>query len=292
MNYLITGGTGFVGKNFIKSLDLTKDKVIILSRKQQTIAGCKVITNLGELPIDTRIDVVINLAGSRIDRRWSPKVKEDLLSSRLSTTKSLVAFIAKQSTKPQVFIQSSAIGYYGDYNNQTITETTEPKASFTNQICAEWEKLAKQVVDLGVRLCITRFAVVLGKNGGFIEKVYLPFKFGLGGRLGNGQQAFSWIHIDDVIAGMKFLINNENCSGAYNFASPAAVTNAELTKKLGKAFGMPTLFTMPTLVVKLLFGEMGEELLLKGNRFMPDNLRNAGFEFKYPELENALADIL
>lgn len=292
MNYLITGGTGFVGKNFIQSLDLAKDNVIILSRKKQTVPGCDVVTDLGSLPTTTKIDIVINLAGSPIDRRWTPKVKQDLLSSRLDTTKSLVVFIKELSIKPKVFIQASAIGYYGDYNNQTITETTKPKASFTNQICREWEAIAKEVTDFGVRLCITRFAVVLGKNGGFIERVYLPFKFGLGGKLGSGQQGFSWIHIDDVIAGIQFLINHDNCCGEYNFSSPSPVSNSELTKDLGKALKMPTIFTMPAFVIKLLFGEMGEELLLKGNKVMPDNLRNLGYKFKYPVLENALADIL
>lgn len=291
MHYLITGGTGFIGRNFIQSLNLSEDSVTVLSRQKISIINCSVIQSLQELSVDTKIDVIINLAGSRIDRRWSKATKQDLLSSRINTTKDLVSFVSKLKNKPQVFIQASAIGYYGDYSNQELNENSKAKKSFTNHICEEWESLAKQVTAHGIRLCITRFAVVLGENGGFIQKVQLPFKLSLGGKLGDGHQDFSWIHIDDVIKGFKHLIADAKCQGVYNFASPNSVTNLELTKSLGKALKVPTIFSMPAFIVKIIFGEMGEELLLKGNRIVPQNLIKSGYNFKYSKLDAALQSI-
>ncbi|MGC0371644.1 MAG: hypothetical protein DGJ47_000337 [Rickettsiaceae bacterium] len=294
MHYLITGGTGFVAQNFIKSINMDVDQVTILSRQSNILSSknYKVIQDLNEIKSDTKFDVIINLAGSPIDRRWTKEVKQDLLNSRINTTRAAIALIKRLKNRPSLLISASAIGYYGSHDAMSLDEFSSPKSSFTHDLCKAWEEEANKVKDLGVRLCITRFGVVLGKNGGFINKIHLPFKLGLGGRLGNGKQYFSWIHIDDVVKGMKYLISQDDCQGPYNFVAPEFVTNAEMTNIVGRTLNRPTCINLPSFLVKLFFAEMGEELLLKGNKIQPARLISDGYKFSYPILSKALDNIL
>lgn len=292
MNYLITGGTGFIGTSFIKSLDMEKDSVIILSRKNKPlINNCKIVTNLSDIDDDTIIHTIINLAGSPIDCRWSKSAKKKLIDSRINTTKSLIKLINRLTIKPKLMISASAIGYYGNHNHQNLDETSKPRDSFTHSLCDLWEKKAEKVEAYGIRLCITRFGLVLGKQGGFIKKMALPFKLGLGVIFGNGQQLVSWIHIEDIIAGLKHLIQNKACQGAYNFVAPEITNNTKLAIGIGKAIKRPVFIRVPKVLTRLIFGEMGEQLLLEGNKISSRKLIDSGYSFKFTSLEKSLADL-
>lgn len=292
MNYLLTGGTGYVGRHFIASLDYNQDTVIVLTRSNPVLpAFCRAVNSLDELAADIPIDVVINLAGSRIDRRWTPKVKKDLLDSRINTTQAVIELIGRLTVRPKVMLSASAIGYYGGLTGQKIDETTEPQPGFTHDLCQQWEAVASQAKGQGVRVCLLRLGVVLGKGSGFINNVGLPFKLGLGGMLGDGEQGFAWIHIDDVIAVMHWLIKQQVCEGAYNLVAPEVVSNRLLTEVMASIVKRPAFFHMPSPVVRLLFGEMGEELLLKGNHIAPARLVEAGYRFKYSQIRPALTDV-
>lgn len=292
MKYLITGGTGFIGARFIKTLSSEKDSVIILSRKKtREMTGCIFINNLSCIKNDEEIDCIINLAGKPIDCRWTNANKKEIESSRLSVTNSLEDLIERLAIKPKIIISASAIGFYGGCSNEVLDESSIGKTSFTNELCKKWEDAALKLEKYGSRVCIMRLGVVLGKNGGFIKKISFPFKLGLGGRIGNGKQPFSWIHIDDVIAAMKFIIETKACSGIYNFVSPEIINNQEITKNIGKILNRPTIFNIPSFLIKIVFGEMGVALLLQGNKITPKKLLYEGYTFKYNDALSALKNI-
>lgn len=294
MKYLITGGTGFIGSHFLKHLFLEngKDSVTVLSRKSLSDKShCIFINDLSTIKSDAVFDCIINLAGKPIDCLWTEGNKKTLINSRVQTTKGLIDLIQRLENRPKIMLSASAIGFYGDYTNETLDEDAIGKPSFTHSLCERWEKEALKARDYGVRVCIMRLGVVLGKKGGFIKKTYYPFKCGLGGKIGNGKQLFSWIHMKDVIAAMEFIIENEKCSGIYNFTSPNATTNEALTHSMGEILNRPTVFNMPAFFIKLVFGEMGNNLLLKGNRVVPKKLLEEGYAFKYGDIKMALKDI-
>jgi len=293
MKYLITGGSGFIGSSFIKSLSPKEDSVIILSRqKSSSTNNCRFINDLSLLNNDEQIDCIINLAGKPIDCRWTNANKDELIDSRVSITKALATLINRLKAKPKIIVSASAIGFYGNYNNQVLDEHSIGKQSFTHKLCQEWENEAIKLKQYGIRVCIIRLGVVLGKDGGFIKKVYLPFKLGLGGKLGNGKQFFSWIHIDDVTSAIKFLIANNKCCEIYNFTSPNATNNAKITQYIGQILSKPTLFNIPAILIKIIFGEMGIKLLLEGNKVIPTRLLEQGYKFKYQNVISALKDVL
>lgn len=297
MKYLITGGTGFVGKALCKKLLDENNQITILSRslnKVEKVFGDKVksITSLDEIGSNVKFDVVVNLAGEGIaEKRWSEEQKQELINSRVNITKELVKLFDRLDKKPSVFISASAIGYYGGQGDETLVENSKPNDEFTHQLCKNWENEAIKAEDLGIRTIITRFGVVLGKNGGTIEKMLTPFKLGLGGKIGSGKQYFSWVYIDDVVETIIHLVNNKKLSGKFNVTSPKSVTNAVFTKSLGEALNRPTIFPMPSFIVKILFGEMGEVLLLNGQRVYPKKLLDSGLEFKFDDIDNALKEI-
>jgi uncharacterized protein (TIGR01777 family) len=293
MNILITGGTGFVGSHLIEYLLVKGCNITILTRdKGNVTSGIRAIEDINEISQSERIDVIVNLAGAPISKRWSEKYKQELINSRVNTTKSTVALIKKLKNKPDVLISASAIGYYGSQDDTPLNEEAHPRNEFTHQLCKKWEAEALKAEKLGVRVCITRLGVVLGKNGGALKEMLPPFKIGLGGKIGSGKQYFSWVHIDDVISAFAFLVESKKQSGIYNLTTPNPVTNSEFTKALGKQLKRLTLFPMPAFVVKLLFGEMGETLLLNGQRVVPNKLKEAGFKFKYTKTDEALKDII
>lgn len=292
MKYLITGGTGFIGQALINTLCRDNHTVTVLSRhSHQQLPQCRFIKTLDLLDNAESFDVVINLAGSPINRRWSQAIKRDLIASRVDTTNAVVNTLARLSQPPAVMISASAIGYYGPQAQGELTENASYVDSFTHDICQAWEAAANPVTTIGTRLCITRLGVVLGKGGGIIQKMHLPFYLGLGGQLGSGSQVLSWIHIDDVIAGFLHLVQNPEHSGIYNFTAPNPVTNAQFTQSLGKALKRPTLLPLPSIIVRALFGEMGETLLLSGQTVLPQRLLQTQFAFTYPTLNSALTAI-
>ncbi len=294
MNYLITGGTGFIGSELVKKLVQKGDTVTVLSRKKnQKNPSVRFINNFSEIDQNEEIDCVINLAGEPIAaKKWSRKQKEILLNSRLDVTKKIIELIAKLNHKPSLLISASAIGFYGSSEDEVLDEKSPQKVEFTNQLCSAWEAQALEAQGLGVRTCIIRLGVVLGKNGGALAKMLPAFKFGLGGKIASGKQFMSWVHREDVLSAIEFLINNDKLSGVFNVTAPNPVTNAEFTQTLAKTLRRPAFFDMPHFVVKMLFGEMGEVLLASGQRVVPKNLLDAGFNFRFEKLEKALSDFL
>lgn len=292
MRYLITGGTGLIGSSFISHLSATDDEVIILSRQiLPDRNNCRFIQDLRMLDDNTIIDYMINLAGKPIDCLWTRRNKEKLIRSRVEITQAVVTLIQRLKVKPQCLISASAIGFYGDCNNEKLTESSAPKPAFTHTLCHQWEDTAMKATEVGVRVCLIRLGAVLSDTGGLIKKIHFPFKLGLGGKMGTGKQWFSWIHIEDVCLGIQFLINNNACAGAYNLVAPTVISNERFTASLGKCLHRPTLFHLPHSLIKLIGGEMADYLLLRGNEILPEKLIKAGYTFKYPTIEKALADI-
>lgn len=298
MKYLVTGATGFIGRQLVKELLEENTEVFVLTRNKKVCNRIfenkvKAISTLAEVSSTEKIDCIINLAGEPIaNKRWSKAQKQKLLYSRLETTKNLIKLISKLEIKPECLISASAIGYYGSQGDQILDEDSNPAEEFTHQLCAAWEAEALQAKTHGVRVCITRLGVVLGKNGGALQKMLPAFNLGLGGKLGSGKQYFSWVSLDDATSAIRYLTKNQWCQGVYNLTSPNPVTNAEFTNSLGKALNRPTKLPMPTLVIKILLGEMGDRLLLNGQRVYPKNLLQSGFTFKFDNLNSALESII
>jgi uncharacterized protein len=299
MEILITGGTGFIGSYLSKRLLGLDHKLTILTRNSQKVEAPNIVINsIEQLSDNQSFDVVINLAGEPIaDKRWSEAQKNKIISSRITISQQLVEFIKRSNHKPQLFISGSAIGYYGiEQSDQSYDETYNSAEnndhSFSSQLCLQWEAVAQQVQDLGIRTCILRTGIVLGEQGGALAKMLPPFKLGLGGKMGTGHQWMSWLHIDDAINIIVKCIEDTTLNGAINLTAPKPVTNKEFTQTLGKVLNRPTLISMPEFAVKLLFGQMGEELLLSGRAITPRKLLDCGYQFKYPSLQSALEDLL
>ncbi|CAC9627187.1 Cell division inhibitor Slr1223 (YfcH in EC), contains epimerase/dehydratase and DUF1731 domains [uncultured Gammaproteobacteria bacterium] len=295
MNILITGGTGFIGSALCAHLLKENNKIVILSRYPEKIKHpIKAIADLSDLQDSDIFDVVINLAGEPIaNKRWSDKQKNQIFSSRINITEKLISYFEKLDNKPKLLISGSAIGYYGVGKTDNIIEEKEGgDNSFSSELCQKWEAVALKAEKLGIRTCLLRTGVVLGKNGGALSKMLFPFKMCLGGIIGHGKQWMSWIHIDDLTGIILYCINHDNLKGAINGTSPNPVTNKEFTKTLGMTLKRPTIFPMPAIVVKLLMGKMGEELLLAGKKITPKKVLNAGYKFTYKTLEEALTNIV
>ncbi len=294
MNILITGGTGFIGSALCSRLLDAQHHLVVLSRHPEKIKSpVQGIGSLDNLTDDIVFDAVINLAGEPIvDKRWSDRQKQRILSSRLDTTKALIAYFARIDRKPDVFISGSAIGYYGTgKTNEPIDETGSGDDSFSSQICREWETIALEAEPLGIRTCLLRTGIVLGK-GGALGKMLGPFKLGGGGKIGQGTQWMSWIHINDLIGIILYCLEQGEVQGPVNGTAPNPVTNQQFTKALGKVLNRPTFFSMPAAAIKLAMGQMGEELLLTGKRILPKKIQDAGYTFLYENLKEALADVI
>ena len=294
MNILITGGTGFIGSALCARLLESNDhKINVLTRHpEKAKAPLQAITSLSQLQTD--IDVVINLAGEPIaDKRWSEQQKQRIINSRIETTKDLINYCKNQEHKPALFINGSAIGYYGvGQGNDPIGEDGVGDESFSSQLCQQWESAALEAESMGIRTCLVRTGIVLGKNGGALSKMLLPFKMGVGGKIGTGKQWMPWIHLSDLVGIILFCMENKKITKGINGTAPNPVTNEVFTKTLGKVLHRPTLLPMPAFAVKLLMGQMGEELLLNGKKIIPTKALEAGYQFHYTNLETALLDVV
>ncbi len=292
MKILFTGGTGLIGRHLIRQLK-PNHSISVLTRtpsKAFQVLGHDVEAYASlDLIEPFHFDAIINLAGEPIaDKRWSEKQKEKICQSRWQITQQLVDKIKQAEHKPNVMISGSAIGFYGSHSADVVIDEhlNDINPEFTHKVCVEWESIARQVESL-TRLCIIRTGVVLSKRGGALSKMKPAFELGLGGPLGSGEQIMSWIHIDDVTSAIEFLLNANDCSGEYNLTAPAPVSNKEFSQTLAGALERPNFFTMPAFMAKLLFGEMSV-LLLKGQAVHPSRLIEAGYHFRYPELEPAM----
>jgi hypothetical protein len=292
MKVLVTGGTGLIGQALCPQLSAAGHDVVVLTRQAapRLTAGIAAVNRLQQIDA-ADFGAVVNLAGAPIgDARWTDGVKRLLLESRVDTTARLVEWMGRSSRRPPVLVSASAVGYYGEQGDRPVTEDTPPTPGFTHDLCAAWEREATKAGELGVRVCLMRIGVVLDRHGGALTKMLPAFRMGAGGRLGSGRHWFPWIHRADVTAVCQWLIDNEQARGAYNVGAPNPVTNAQFTRALGRALGRPTLLPMPEAALRLLFGEMSE-LLLVSDRMLPRRLLDEGFEFRYPDLERALASI-
>ena len=300
MRVLITGGSGFVGQRLCRQLVEQGHEVQVVSRSphrvRDRLPGNCDIRDSAQAFIESPPDALVNLAGEPIAaKRWSDEQKARLINSRVAATEQLVALCeqlkANGQPLPKVMVSGSAMGYYGDQGKRVVTEKTMPNDEFAHRLCKQWETAARPIEAMGVRLAIVRIGLVLEAGGGSLEKMLPPFKWGLGGRFGSGEQFMPWIHRDDLVAAILFLINQEGLSGAFNGCAPHPVTNATFTKTLASHLNRPAIFPVPAFVLKAGFGEMSR-LLLTGADMRPVRLEEAGFSFQYPTLDKALEAIL
>jgi uncharacterized protein (TIGR01777 family) len=295
---LITGGSGFIGQHLCRRLVKLGWQALVLSRNPHLVASklpvqIQLLKALEQLDAQQPIDALINLAGEPIaDRRWSARRKQQLVVSRIGTTQRLYDFFKGREHQPQVVISGSAIGYYGGgtANNQQVAEDGAIAPNFSHQLCADWENTAQQFEKLGSRVCYLRTGIVLGEQGA-LGKMLPAFKFGLGGPIASGKQWMPWIHIDDMVEIIIYATQND-ITGPINCTAPQPVTNREFAKTLGKVLKRPAIAPMPAALVKLLFGQMGDELMIQGQSVIPQKLQQQGFYFKYSDLHSALLQIL
>jgi len=293
MQIFITGGTGLIGKHLITRLAPEHD-ITVLSRSASKAhaalpATVTVIKNLDSIANFDDYDVIINLAGEPIaDKRWTSQQKHQICQSRWQITTALVTKINASATPPHTFISGSAIGYYGRQGDKPVTENnTEPHQEFTHEVCQRWEQIA-ETVKQHCRVCLLRTGVVLAAEGGALEKMRLPFKLGLGGPIGSGEQYMSWIHLDDMVEGICFLMTNSRCSGPFNLTAPQPVTNKAFVSAFANALNRPSFMSMPGFALKVIMGEAAD-MLLTGQRVIPQKLLDAGFEFKFDSVDKAFA---
>lgn len=308
MRTILLGGTGFIGRELTRAILRKGWQAVVPSRSPQKYEGLFDQFGKAELvawdakdpdrlaAIISGGDVVVNLLGASIaDSRWTPEVKERIRSSRVEAGQALVQAFQKVQTPPSILVQGSAIGYYGNRGNEILTESDSPPPvgmSFLADVAREWEASTLDIEAMGVRRIIVRTGIVLGTEGGVLDKFLTPFQLFLGGPIGSGKQWMSWIHRTDEVQAMLFCVENESCRGAFNFTAPAPVRNKEFGEKLGRALNRPSWLPAPGFALKLAMGEMAEELVLGGQRVLPRELENKGYAFAFPELSTALQDII
>ncbi|GAB4256584.1 MAG: TIGR01777 family oxidoreductase [Methylomicrobium sp.] len=297
MHILITGGTGFIGTALTRRLVGNGHRLTVLSRTPERVpsicgSGVTGFADFAEIQSDTHFDAVINLAGAPIfDKRWSAAQKRLLWDSRVLLTDRLIQLLERLVDRPQVLISGSAIGYYGDQGDTILDEESPTRDDFSHRLCAAWENSALQAERLDIRVCLIRTGLVLGHDGGLLQRMLLPFKLGLGGKLGDGRQWMSWIHRQDWINIVLAMMNDESMRGSYNATAPNPATNAEFVSALADLLKRPALLPAPSWALKLALGEMSE-LVLGSQRVIPARLLEQGFQFEYDELSAALSEAL
>lgn len=296
MNVLISGSSGFIGSSLSESLTQDNHSVIRLVRTSPATSPATVLWNsdadgLIESDLLESLDAVVHLAGESISGRWTPEKKRRILSSRVEGTGLLARTLANLNHKPSVFICASAIGYYGNVGPQSVDESGSPGDGFLSNVCMAWEQATRPAEDAGIRTIHARFGMVLDEHGGALQTMLPFFRKGLGGIVGNGRQMVSWISRTDAIRALRFLATTGDIAGPVNLVAPGAVTNRDFTKALGVALGKATPFPLPGFLAKVVFGEMGEELLLSSANVQPGVLLNHGFEFEHATIDAALSGL-
>lgn len=309
MNVLIAGASGLIGtalSNYLQSHGHSVYPLLRAKPKPKAQKSEKTGTGTGkaqcywqpeqgiiELAPDITFDVVIVLNGVGIaDKRWTATRKQQIIDSRVTPSKLMAETLAKLAKPPKLFIGGSAIGYYGDTGNDWADEASPAKDEFMSDICQQWEAASQVLDNTDIRRVNIRTGVVLSTKGGALPQMMLPIKLGVGGKVGTGQQFISWISMIDVCRAISFIIDNDAISGPVNLTAPTPVTNLNFTKTLGKLLHRPTLFPLPAVIARLVFGELANDLLLASNRIKPSKLTTAGFNFDHPDLTSVLSEIL
>jgi uncharacterized protein len=298
MRALVTGATGFIGRHLLPHLT----SPVVLSRggprpgsaaARSDVTTYPWVPSAGPPPARALegVEAVVHLAGESVAGRWTSVKKRRMWESRVTGTRHLVASFAQLSQPPRVLIAASAVGYYGSRGDAVLDETAGPGSGFLAELCRAWEAAASDAAALGVRVVLLRTGIVLGRDGGALVRMLPPFRWGLGGKLGAGTQWMSWIHIDDLVRAILALVENATLRGPINAVSPQPVTNAEFTRSLGRALHRPTWCPVPAPLLRLALGEFAQ-VLLASQRVMPGALARADFTFQYPQLDQALEDVL
>ncbi|MGI9533366.1 MAG: TIGR01777 family oxidoreductase [Thermodesulfobacteriota bacterium] len=296
MRILISGSSGLIGKNLIKNLIKNGHEVTRLVRYASTSSKNIVLIdydnekfNLSEFD---NFDAVIHLAGENIVGRWSEKKKNNLLKSRINTTRLLVSIFKNVKNPPTHFLCASAVGIYGNTGDVTVNENDEPGNGFLPNLAINWEKEANNAKGFGARVVNLRIGLVLDKYDGALSKMLTPFKFGLGGNIGDGNQYWSWISIHDIVSSIMFILNNNQIEGPVNLVSPTSCTNRYFTKTLAGVLNRPAIFHIPAYLIKIIFGEMGEQVLLTGTKVKPNVLVQNQYQFIDSDLEETLRKLI
>ncbi len=296
MHIVVAGGTGFVGRHLIQSLLDQGHKITIISRHRASHGEHNVHyihwEQLKQDRIkDMHVDAIVNLAGETINQRWSEAAKQRILQSRITTTRAVADWVSKMEHKPNVVVQGSGISVYGSSLVETFDETSNSEGhDFLAEVVKQWEHETK-AMEQHTRVVRLRLGIVLSNDGGAFPKLMLPFRFGVGGKIGKGNQWFSWIHIQDCVNMINKCLDDENVQGAVNATSPEPVTNADLTYILAKVLHRPHFFTVPSFALKLLLGEMST-LMVDGQRVIPQKMLDHRFEFLYPTFQQAATQII
>lgn len=294
MHILLTGGTGLIGRALCAHWQAQGHRVTVWSRQPQRVAalcaGAHGVARLNDIAPGDAPDVVVNLAGAPIaDRPWTAARQRLLWASRVELTDALVRWMGQLPRPPQALLSASAVGWYGDRQEQTLDEHSPPPAhaDFGSTLCQAWEAAALRAANRGVRVAVLRIAPVLAPQGGMLARLRLPFLLGLGGRLGSGTQWMPWVHLDDVVGLFDYLLHHGACQGSFNACAPGAVRNAEFTQALAAALHRPAILPAPAWALRLLLGEMAV-LLLGSQHVQPERTLEAGYRFRHPELRAAL----
>lgn len=297
---IITGGTGLIGRALSASLISDAYQVIVLSRHPEDsstlpkgiqVVGWDARTAGGWGHLADGAHAIVNLAGAPLNRWWTPRYKRIIRESRVNAGNAVVEAVEQAASKPGVVIQASGVGCYGPRGDEIVTEQTGPGSGFLGQTALAWEASTAPVEDLGVRRAISRSGVVLSTQGGALPLMMLPFRFFLGGALGSGDQWLPWIHIEDQVRAIRFLIESTAAQGPFNVTAPNPVTNAEFSRRLGDAMGRPAFFRVPAFAIRLALGEMST-VVLNGQRAVPERVLSLGFSFRFPELRHALNSLI
>lgn len=291
----VSGASGLIGSALSRRLQREGIAVVPLVRTASAAPG--------DIAWDPRtgvvdreglegVDAVVHLAGENLGQRWTNEVRTRIRESRVGGTRFLAETLASLRDPPEVLVSASAVGYYGDRGDEPLDEDSTQGEGFLAEVARDWESAAVPAARAGIRIVHPRLGVVLSAAGGALPRMLAPFRFGVGGRIGDGSQWLSWVALDDAIDAIRFLIEEPSLSGAFNVTAPEPITNRDFTRVVGRALSRPTLFTVPPLVLRLMFGEMADRTLLASQRALPRRLLDAGFTFRHPRLENALEALL
>jgi uncharacterized protein len=294
MNVLISGATGLIGSVLIPELEAGGHRITRLTRSPEGDDDIRWDPSAGKIDGTLEgIDAVVHLAGESIaEGRWTPEKKRRIMESRKEGTRLLAETLAELPTPPKVMVSASAVGYYGDRGNELLREDSRPGSDFLAEVCQAWEAAADPARQAGIRVVHPRFGIVLSPKGGALGRTLPIFKLGGGGRIGSGRQWWSWVALDDVVGAILHALTNDPVEGPVNVGSPNPLTNAEYTRVLGRVLNRPTIFPLPAPAARLALGEVADALLLASQRMEPARLKETGYEFRYPELEDALRHLL